>query len=393
MELLGNLHEAMLTNFERGEGLHMYTRHVHRSGRLELEEISCAEDSQTLLHQIRDEHRLDILHSTISPFGAWPLARATVLRASDKHRLLVFSGHHLVFDGMSAALYWRQLVTLYTSPDAVREIEVLRARVRPYSDFVQLQHEKILGPSRAALLDFWKRYLAELHIDTTPLDIETLALPPAVQRRFELDAGITRAISMFAYERALTPHLVLMACLQWAFHARDGNPDVLTLTPTKNRPRAFAETVGCFMNPVVVRQRIDRTAALEDLLTALRTSASSAYRHAQLPIGHVVRELFPAMLASGVPLWRSWFGIQVPMDDFQVCENFEFKLYPLTQARTAGKGLSIELIAERGCLKGLMLANAHVPDAFGAVDQFVRLIELVVARPRTALESALGETQ
>lgn len=387
--LLDGVHDAMRLRFERGEEWHVYRRRVLAEGGLELECQDCTEDARTLLRALRQEDRLDRLHPPIAAFGPRPLARATLLHSSDARVLLVLSVHHLAFDGLSAAIYCRHLVDLYVAADPAREAAALRARVVPYTQFIRDQHVQLFGAGRAALHAFWREALRDLDIDRTPLAPATVAAPPACRRSFPVAPALARRVAAFAAERALTPHLVLMACLQWAVHSVRGDRDLLTLTPTRNRPPAFAETLGCFMNPVVVRQRIDPGAPVDEVLRRLRVTASAAYRHSALPIGHVVRELCPELLAAQVPLWRTWFGIQVPTVSFPLPDRAQVELHSLPQGRTAGKGLSIELVADGDGYEGLLLANASMPQAPRVLERFLHLAEQLPRQPGVRLGDLL----
>ncbi|WP_141288223.1 condensation domain-containing protein, partial [Ideonella azotifigens] len=185
-----------------------------------------------------------------------------------------------------------------------------------------------------------------------------------------------------------TTHVLLLACMQWAMAAGNGELDVLTSTPTRNRPARFAETIGCFVNPVIVRQRMDPQRSLLDNLTALRGAATAAYRHGAFPAARVVRELFPELLRQRIPLASSWFAIQVGTATQEVQQRHQFRLLNLAAGRAMGAGFALELRPVDGVLRGPFLTRRHFDPDHLAPRRFLDLVQALLSDPRQTLAQA-----
>lgn len=96
-----------------------------------------------------------VARETAAPFDlrAGPLVRALLLSCGDDHRL-VLTFHHIVFDGWSSAVLWRELRDLYSAfaADAPSPLPELAIQ---YADYAVWQHEHARDDF-ARQLTFWR---------------------------------------------------------------------------------------------------------------------------------------------------------------------------------------------------------------------------------------------
>ena len=106
-----------------------------------------------------------------------PLWRGQLLRLSETEHLLVLIFHHLVFDGWSDGVLWRELAAGYDG--FLREQPVaLPPLAIQYADFAAWQRQWLTGDVLAQQLDFWKKQLGgELPTLTLPSDRSRSQLP------------------------------------------------------------------------------------------------------------------------------------------------------------------------------------------------------------------------
>ncbi|GAA0743398.1 condensation domain-containing protein [Ideonella azotifigens] len=389
---VSQLQDAFRTSFERGPDLFTFFQHVQPEGGLQLDEQAFDGSADELVQALNHGPLFDQLHPGIDPFGPPPLARGSLLQTQDGVTALALSVHHAIFDGWSAAVLFGQLIELFEAEDAAACLPGIRARFDPYPAFVEHERQTLQGERLATLQGFWRDYLANPpgvaadHAAAAALSLgqegevrhTEIALPAEVVQRLDALAGAHR----------LTTHVLLLACMQWAMAAGNGELDVLTSTPTRNRPARFAETIGCFVNPVIVRQRMDPQRSLLDNLTALRGAATAAYRHGAFPAARVVRELFPELLRQRIPLASSWFAIQVGTATQEVQQRHQFRLLNLAAGRAMGAGFALELRPVDGVLRGPFLTRRHFDPDHLAPRRFLDLVQALLSDPRQTLAQA-----
>ncbi|MBS0448647.1 MAG: hypothetical protein JSR59_22215 [Proteobacteria bacterium] len=371
---------AFRTAFDRlPEG---FLQRVAPDGALEPEDGRYGAAHASLIEALTCTDLFADLHPPIRAFGPAPLARANLLRCADGRVVLILSCHHVIFDGVSSAILARQLIELYAADDRAAATQALCAACAPYHAYVA--EERVwLGSERAAqLVAFWKSHLAGVAAQwpATPS-------PPGqpTSTRVRIAAETTAALEVLCRDHALTLHVVLLACFQLAIAASTGQLDVLTATPTKNRPSRYAHTVGFFVNPVVVRHRIDRAHTLLESVLALRSSAALGYRHGGLPLRRLMRELFPAQIGQRNPLFQSWFSIQVQTAGSELEAMHGLSVHNLPAGRAALVDHALELqIADRGLVGHLIVDRrlAGDPDPAAA---FLAIVQALASDPETPL--------
>ena len=90
--------------------------------------------------------------------------RATLLGLSDEDYVLLLTLHHIIFDGWSAEVFWRELATVYTAICTGQPIS-LPALPLQYADFAVWQRQWLQGEVLEAQLAYWKKQLG----DTLPV--------------------------------------------------------------------------------------------------------------------------------------------------------------------------------------------------------------------------------
>ena len=383
---ISRVQEVFRTRFERSSD--GFVQFVSEEGGLEFDEQRFEGNAEELVRSLKEDRLFDILQPPISAFQQAPLARATLLRCDDGAIVLAVFFHHVIFDGMSSAIFMRQLIDFYSADDPEALVQLMRRRCAPYSEFVAYQHEHLSGSRALELLGFWRRYLdGVIPISSS---INNLDLFCAVETEIQFDASAVDTLNLLCSRHALTPHVLLLGCFQLAIAAVTGERSILTGTPVKNRPSRFADTVGLFVNPVVIRNVLDIDRSLLDNILALRGSASQAYRHGSLPLRRIISGLFTDLSAQRKPLFQSWFSIQVMTADadFQAANNFTVFNMPAGRAVTIDQSLELQSID--GGLCGHLVTDSRV-DADGATARaFLTIVDAMINNSTIALGDLLN---
>ncbi|HEY7818111.1 MAG TPA: condensation domain-containing protein, partial [Vicinamibacteria bacterium] len=299
-------HEVLRTRFPSVDGKPSAV--VDRERSLDLR--VCDLESLSLPSRENEARRLGA-ELAMRPFdlARGPLARATLLRLSDREHQLLVVLHHIVSDGWSLGVLNRELTELYRAYRSDRPSSIPDLPLQ-YADFARWQRE---AGCMEHHLEYWKGRLngwsvLELPYDrprprvaTFHGDRETLTLPRA------LGDGL-RALGR---QQRATLFMMLLAGFQVALHRHTGQKDLLLGSPVANRTRAELEPlIGYFVNMLVMRTDLSGDPELREVLRRARESALGAYDHQELPFEKLVEELRPERDPGRNPLFQSCFSLQ-----------------------------------------------------------------------------------
>jgi amino acid adenylation domain-containing protein len=234
-----------------------------------------------------------------------PLFRFTLLRPAADHHVLAIAVHHIVADSWSFGVLFRELGALY---DAFRAGEPTPLTEPPVQYADAVGHD-----TPAADLAYWRETLAGA---PDSIDLPTAGPRPPVQT-FDgglatrvLDAGLTRRIREVARDHDATLYMTVLGALQVLLYRYTGQTDVCVGSPVAGRTRAEQEhVIGCFLNTLVMRTRLDDALPFAELLGRVRTTALGAFAHQAAPLQQVIEALRPPKDSSRNPLFQVVFNL------------------------------------------------------------------------------------
>ncbi|MER6051817.1 amino acid adenylation domain-containing protein [Streptomyces sp. NPDC001793] len=242
-----------------------------------------------------------------------PLFRAEVLRVGDEEHVLLLCLHHIVSDGWSTAVLWREVVTLYTDLRAGRPSRLPELPVQ-YADFASWQNARLEGEEIRPQLEYWTGQLRDL---PALLELPTDRPRPAVQQvagatePLTLDRETADALRALAGERQSTMFMALLAAFDVLLARYTGQQDIAVGTPVANRTRAeVQDLIGCFFNALVIRTDLSGDPSFDELLARVRATTLAAQAHQDLPFERLVEALNPPRDPGHTPLFQTLFVYQ-----------------------------------------------------------------------------------
>ena len=270
---------------------------------------------------------------------AGPLFRATLIRLAEDEHLLLPTFHHAIFDGWSSGLFFRELGELLASPG--NPLPEPGAR---YRDFAAWQRAQLRGERLEKELAYWRQELqGAAPLLALPLD---RARPPQSRQRgafehAEVDPATTGDLRRLAAANGSPLFPVLLCAWQVLLHRLSGQDDIVVGIPSADRPRVELEnTIGLFLNTLVIRNQIGGNTAFAELLAATRDKVLAARDHQLIPFEKLVLELQPERSTRQSPF-------------FQVL--FNFANLPDQQLSLPGLEIEAETFAEPGAKVDLNL--------------------------------------
>jgi|GEM_PF-1025393 len=246
-----------------------------------------------------------------------PLFRALLVRRSESEHDLVLNIHHIVFDGWSLGVLWRELTVLYAarrSGDAT-----LRSTLGPpdsvvqYGDFARWQRGRLEGGEIERHLEYWRGHLAgDVPVLDLPVDRQRPSQP---RNRGDLveatvPAPLAESLRQLARGRDASLFMVLLAAYAVLVGRLADQEDVLVGTPAAGRTRSELESViGFFINTLVIRTRLEDRPPFATLVDRVRQAVLGATDHQEVPFERLLEEIQPERHLSRAPLFQVFFNM------------------------------------------------------------------------------------
>ncbi|GAA2359925.1 condensation domain-containing protein [Dactylosporangium salmoneum] len=277
-------HEALRTRFElRGTRLRQII--TSREPRLRMVDLRGLPAADRLADDL-------VRAAAADPFDlrTAPLLRALLLRPADEHHVLVLVLHHIVVDAWSLDQVVREIAADYRALVAGEPGEPPAPRLQQ-ADHAAWERRALDAGRMDVHLDYWLRQTADL----PALDLFTDRPPPPVPTRrgglhhFALDPGLLGALDELARREGASRYMVLLAAFNVLLYRWTGRDDVVVggTSPGRHRPE-LQDTVGFFVNMLVLRTRLDGRPTLREALRRTAATCQDAYDHQDAPFERLV---------------------------------------------------------------------------------------------------------
>jgi surfactin family lipopeptide synthetase C len=280
-----------------------------------------------------------------------PLLRLALLQFGDESYQLVLSHHHIVVDGWSMAMVFKEAFALYEACAEGRELHLEPSR--PYKDYIAWLQQQDLSQAE----EFWRATLKGF-TTPTPLVIERVSGDSRGQEEsypeheIKLSPSATAALQTLTRQHQLTLNTIVQGAWALLLSRYSGERDVVFGSVIAGRPAALPgiETmVGLFINNLPVRVRVSPEMPLIAWLQDLQAQQSEARQFEYSPLAQVQGW---SDVARGIPLFSSIVAFQnfpVTAPDghgsrqIGTLRTVEAQNYPLALSASVGAELSLIL--------------------------------------------------
>src|SRR5215212_2719077 len=242
-----------------------------------------------------------------------PLLRVRLLRFSSDRHVLLMTMHHIVSDGWSIGLLFRELGVIYEAFLAGKPAPLPPLPIQ-YADFAVWQREALQGPVLDRQLSYWKRKLSgappvlELPSDKTRPAVQQFRGKQNVQW---ISLDLTQELKRVSSQHRVTLFMTLLSAFKVLLWRYTNQPDIVVGSPIANRTRAKTEElIGFFVNTLVLRTDLSGDPTFAELLNRVKEVALGAYDHQDLPFEKLVEELSPERDPGRNPLFQVSFVLQ-----------------------------------------------------------------------------------
>ena len=316
-----------------------------------------------------------------------PLLRATLLRLTPQEHVLLLTVNHIVSDGWSMGIFYRELSALYETfskgnPSPLPELSI------QYSDFAIWQRKCLQGEALAEQLAYWKKQLNNApSILALPTDRPrpTIQTYQSASQTFVLSKSLSDGLKTLSQQAGVTLFMTLLAAFKALLYHYTGQDDIVVGTPIANRNRVEIEPlIGFFVNTLVLRTDLSGDPTFRELLSRVREVALEAYANQDLPFEKLVEELHPERDLSHTPLFQVWIVLQNTPS--QPLDLLDLAVSPVEiKNETAKFDLTLEMIDGE---KGLVGTTSYNTDLFDPAT-----IEQLVWHFQTLLEGIMTDSR
>ncbi|HYW07435.1 MAG TPA: amino acid adenylation domain-containing protein, partial [Longimicrobium sp.] len=242
-----------------------------------------------------------------------PLFTPGLLRVAADDHVLMIGMHHIIGDGWSMGVFFRELAELYGAFLQGTEAALPALTVR-YADYAVWQREWLSGEALDAQLDYWRERLGGA---PAVLDLPLDRPRPAVRdyrggvHHFAIPAERIEAVRALARREGATLFMTLLAAFDLLLARYSGQEDIVVGTPIAGRTRRELEgLVGLFLNTLALRVDVSGDPTFRALLGRVRETTLGAYSHQEIPFERLVEELRPERSLAHAPLFQVMFVLQ-----------------------------------------------------------------------------------
>jgi hypothetical protein len=223
-----------------------------------------------------------------------PMLRATLLRLDEEEHVLLLVVHHIVCDGWSLDVLFRELEALYRALRSGERANLPELPVQ-YADYAVWQRQRLQDGALRKSTEYWKKQLAD-----TPkkgLDIPTDRPRQSVRtsggawQELRMPASLLRELHALCRRQNVTLFVAVLAGWATLLHRYSGQDDILIASPVANRNRVEVEgVIGPFANNLVLRHDLAGDPSFAELLGRVRETTVDAFSHGELPFREIIKE-------------------------------------------------------------------------------------------------------
>jgi len=242
----------------------------------------------------------------------WQALRITLITCAPNEYVLLLGMHHILSDGWSVGVLYRELWQLYESLLSSNQSALPELKIN-YADYAQWEQSG-KAQSEASELTFWKEKLADANDEVTlPLDKDRASVTngQAAIYSWALPEELTELVHRQALSNRCSTFAVCLAGFYLMLGELTGQRDLLLASPVANRDRAELEAlIGYFANTVVLRAEWTPVTNFNELVRQIHDYSLEVFEHQGFPFEQVVEELNPKRISGINPLTQIFFAFQ-----------------------------------------------------------------------------------
>lgn len=258
-----------------------------------------------------------------------PLCRMFVLKESENMLNIVIDMHHIVSDGLTVNILFRDFEALYRG----EELEPLELQ---YKEFVAWQNTEVI--SQSDKLSYWKNVLVgELPVLQFPYDFNKhshAGLSESELIQYHMDSSIYLAVQQMASSFRVTPYMLLLAVYHVLLSKYTGQEEVIVGIPVLGRSRSeFDHVAGMFVNTLANRSFPRSELSFAEFLQELKQAVTGAFENQDIPLERVIDRLNEEGQTSNInlkSLLTTMFSLREETENESIFADYSVEILPVS---------------------------------------------------------------
>lgn len=338
---------------------------------------SCTDDS--LREQINTEYN--------APFDlSASVMRIRMYLRTNQAPLMLAVVHHIACDGWSLKVLWNELLFYYV----FGEKKQLEAKPS-FQDYVQAEQAYLQSNESRSALDHWREQLEPVtRSEGLLFNTQKTAAPKAAHHEFSFTTGQVTQLREIAHASGASFFEALLSVYHLAIYFFNREEHVLIGTPFYNRPSAFRQVAGYFVNAIGLCNELDPSLGFQQQLERMHGYMKLARQHSHYPFA-AIKENLPDKLQEFQYFFsvrNRLFDIADPEGGLKELLPFSYQVQDMLYKHEPQFDLHLEVYEGKQQAKGVFHYNEGCMDADAVQElagRFQWLCELVTADPTISL--------
>ncbi len=234
-------------------------------------------------------------------FTEAPLIRLALFKFSENDYRFIWTHHHIILDGRSYFILFKELFNIYTKYNENKELEL--SRVYPYSEYIEWLEQENFFKSEP----FWRKSLSGVEAPTPLIkSVESVVEEEAyLEKTYDFSETLTEGLKFFAEENGLTLNTLVQAAWAILLNRYSGEDKVIFGATRACRHWTQIEPnnrVGIFINTLPFSTQLDANMDVLTWLNSLRSHWVEMREHEHTPLTQIQQW---SEIRSDSPLFES----------------------------------------------------------------------------------------
>ncbi|MFX3646303.1 MAG: amino acid adenylation domain-containing protein [Paenibacillus sp.] len=249
------------------------------------------------------------LETFVQPFdlSSGPLIRAALAEVTSDRSLLFIDIHHIVSDGVSTGIIYKELTRLYEG----EELSPVNLHYKDYSVYEQNERTSQRYEDNR---NYW---CAQFEGELPSTEIVPDYIRPSVRSyeghsiSFQLESELTDRLKSLAAKHKTTLYVVLLAAYNIMLSKYTGEEDIVVGSPTAGRYHEDVQPmVGMFVNTLALRNQVPGELTVDEFIGRVKSNFVEAQEHGEFPLEDLLEHLQLSRDLSRHPLFDTLFVLQ-----------------------------------------------------------------------------------